>query len=83
MATHETSERRWQSLHVAVSEVGASVAIGMIWLAVMFAAIFGPDIVTVSAGGDQSTVPSAVVLAFFGFLATWVLARRAFPSERK
>ena len=81
MATHETSERRWQSLHVAVSEVGASVAIGVIWLAVMFAAIFGPDIVTVSAGGDRSTVPSAVVVAFFAFLATWIVARRGFPHD--
>jgi len=83
MATHETSERRWQSLHFVASEVGASVAIGVIWLAVMFDAVFGPDIVTTSAGGDSSTVPSAVVVAFFAFLATWVLARRAFPSERK
>jgi hypothetical protein len=83
MATFETSERGWKSLRVAVSEVGASVAIGVIWLAVMFDAIFGPDIVNTSAGGDSSRVPSAVVVAFFAFLATWVLARRAFPSDRK
>src|SRR5438045_7366487 len=53
-------------------ELWASLAIVMLSLAVLFDAIFGPDIVTSSAGGDHSIAPSAVAVAFFAFLATWV-----------
>jgi hypothetical protein len=64
-------------------EVWAALAIVVMWLAVLFDAIFGPDIVNTSAGGDSSTVPSAVVVALFAFLGTWVVARRGFRRERK
>jgi hypothetical protein len=39
--------------------------------------------VTVSAGGDRSSVPSAVVVAFFAVFATWIVARRGFPADRR
>jgi hypothetical protein len=55
----------------------------VMWLAVLFDAIFGPDIVNRSAGGDFSTVPSAVVVALFAFLGTWVVARYGFRHDRK
>jgi multisubunit Na+/H+ antiporter MnhF subunit len=52
------------------------------WLAVLFDALFGPDIVTTSgAGTNSSTVPSAVAVALFAFLATWALARYAFRRD--
>jgi hypothetical protein len=63
-------------------KVCASIAIGAIWLAVALAAIFGPDIVSTNAGAQSTTVPSAVVVALFAFLATWVLARYAFRDTR-
>jgi hypothetical protein len=65
-----------------VREVWASLAIGVIWLAVMFDAIFGPDIVNTSSGGSSSTVPSAVPVALFAFLATWAVARYGFRQRR-
>jgi hypothetical protein len=49
---------------------------------VLFTAIWGAGIVTVSAGGGSSNVPSAVVVAFFAFLGTWVVARRGFRHDR-
>jgi len=58
-----------------VRELWASLAISIIWLAVLFDALFGPNIVTTSAGGGMSSVPSAVVVALFAFLATWPVAR--------
>jgi len=61
----------------------ASLAIIAMWLSVLFAAIYGPDIVTSSAAGDHVDVPSAVVLAPFAFLATWVVARYGFRQQRK
>jgi hypothetical protein len=51
------------------------------WLSVLFDGVFGPDIVTNGVAGDRSTVPSAVVVALFAFLATWVVARYGFGHE--
>lgn len=75
-------KRRW-SLQLSVPEMWASVAIVVMWLSVLFDAIFGPDIVNTSAGGDHSSVPSAVAVALFAFLGTWVVARYGFRHERR
>lgn len=85
--SHEPSgvvheKKRW-ALQLLVPEMWATLAIVVMWLAVLFSAIFGPNIVNTSAGGDTSSVPSAVVVALFAFLATWVVARYGFRHERK
>jgi hypothetical protein len=85
MATisHEpvTSEKRsWTQF--LVPEMWASLAICTIWLAVLFDSIYGPDIVSHSAGGDGAVVPSSVVLAFFAFFATWVVAKYGFRRDK-
>ena len=72
---------RWTEFLVA--ETWASLAIGVMWLAVLFDAIFGPDIVSSTPGGTSSTVPSAVVVALFAFLGTWVVARHAFGRDAR
>lgn len=65
-------------------EVWPSLAISVIWLSVLFDAVFGPDIVTSTGGGtDTSSVPSAVAVALFAFLATWVVAGFGFKRARK
>ena len=75
-------KRRWSS-QLLVTEMWACLAIVVMWLAVLFDAVFGPDIMTSSAGGDHSIVPSAVVVALFAFLATWVVAKYGIRRERK
>lgn len=75
-------EGHWTS-QVFVPEMWASLAIIVIWLAVVVDAIYGPNIVTSGVAGDNASVPSAVVVAFFAFLATWVVARYGFRQERK
>lgn len=85
--SHEPSkagqkQRHW-SLDLLVSEMWASLAIAVMWLAVLFTSIYGPDIVTVSVGGSSSRVPSGIVVAFFAFLGTWVVARHGFRHEQK
>lgn len=89
MATisHEPSrvvqaERRWW-FQLLVPEMWASLTIIVMWLAVLFDAVFGPDIVTTGAGGGSSIVPSAVAVALFAFLATWVVARYGFGPRRR
>jgi hypothetical protein len=65
-------------------DVWASLAITTIWLAVLFASVFGPDLVTAQGGasGNVSRVPSGVVIALFATIATWALARYAFREHR-
>jgi hypothetical protein len=75
-------KRRW-TLRLFVPEMWASLAIVVMWLAVLFDAVFGPNILNNSAGGDYSSVPSAVVVALFAFLGTWAVARYGFRQERK
>jgi hypothetical protein len=51
---------------------------------VLFTAIFGKDILNSTVGGTSSSVPSAIVVAFFAFFGTWVVARHGFrhgPDE--
>jgi hypothetical protein len=61
-----------------MTDMWASLAIATIWLAVLFAAVFGPDIVTSSAAASSSSVPSAVAVALFATPATWVVAKYGF-----
>jgi hypothetical protein len=63
------------------SELWASLAISVMWLAVLFDAVFGPNIVSSTPGGTSSSVPSAVAVALFAFLATWAVAHAAFRGR--
>lgn len=89
MATipHEPSrvvqERPSWSVQLVVPEMWTTLAIVVIWLSVLFAAIYGPNLDTTSAGGDHTTLPSAIPLALFAFLATWVVARYGYGRNRK
>jgi hypothetical protein len=60
----------------------ASLAISVMWLAVLFDALFGPDIVSNNAT-STTRVPSAVVVALFAYLATRVTARYGFGLPRR
>ena len=70
------------STRLLVPEMWASLTIIVIWLSVLVDAAFGPDIVTRGVSGDTATVPSAVVVALFAFLGTWVVARYGFRHGR-
>ena len=72
------SSPTWRAV-LTLTDMWASLAIAVVWLAVLFTAIYGPDIVTKSSGGsDSATIPSAVAMALFAFLATWVIAKHAY-----
>ena len=72
---------RWAEL-ISVPEMWASLAISVMWLAVLFDAVFGPDFVSTSPGGNSTTIPSAVFVAVFAWLGTAVVARYALRRER-
>jgi|SRR5215207_9422030 len=64
-------------------EIWGTTAIAFMWLAVLFASIYGGDFVSVNGGGTQSTttIPSGLFVAFFAFLASTAVARRAFRRD--
>ena len=69
----------WYS-RVLVREMWASLAISVMWLAVLFDAIFGPDFVS-SSGGGTTRIPSAIIVALFAYLGTRVVARYGFSGS--
>ena len=76
-------ERKRRRSELLASDMWTSLAIAMIWLVILFDAIFGPDIVTRGVAGDTATVPSAVAVAPFAFFATWVVAKYGFAHQRR
>jgi hypothetical protein len=81
MATfpHEPTRelRSDRELRLIMHDIFASLAISMMWLAVLLDSLFGPDIVS----NDGSRVPSGVALALFACLGTWAVAHYAFRRE--
>ncbi len=60
---------------LSITEMWASLAIVVMWLAVLFAAVYAPDITTHGVAGDSTTIPSGVAVALFASLATWAVAK--------
>jgi hypothetical protein len=75
--SREAPQRRRRPSQLLVRETWAAMAIAVMWLAVLFDAVFGPDIVSTSAT-SSTTVPSAVVVALFALLGTRVVAKYGF-----
>ena len=79
-ASDATSARRGRRTRFVVREMWAAMTVGAIWLVVLADALFGPDIVTSNASGFTK-LPSAIVLAFFAWLATRVVAKYGFDRS--
>ncbi len=61
----------------------ASLAIVAMWLAVLFDAVFGPNIVAdgTTWGRGTTIIPSSIIVAFFAFLGTRVVAKHGFRAD--
>ena len=77
-AAHETG---WVSL-LRLREVWASLAITVMWIAVMVAAVWAPDFVGASNDGSHTIIPSGIFVALFASLGTWALAKYAFGRAK-
>jgi hypothetical protein len=64
-------------------DMWTSLAITVIWLAVLFDSLFGPNIYSHDAGGNATIVPSGVAVAFFGLFATVAVAKYGFSKKTK
>ena len=80
--THEQAspipERRDWATQILVREMWASLAIGAMWIAVLFAAVFAPDIVSTNSEGNSTIIPSGVAVALFAAIGTRAVAKHCF-----
>ena len=70
-------QQHWAD-QILVRDMWASLAIGAMWLAVLFAAVFAPDIVSTSNVGNSTTIPSGVAVALFAAIGTRGVAKYGF-----
>jgi len=79
--SHEPSRTAETRHDWATRDMWASLAITAAWVAVVADALYGPDITSSTPGGTTASCPSAVVVALFAFLTSWVVARYAFHDR--
>ena len=76
-------EHGWLSL-ILVREVWASLSVAVMWIAVAVSAVWGPDFVSTSgAGSNSTTIPSGIAVALFASIGTWAVAKHAFGRPRE
>lgn len=82
-AASRRERTQWAEI-LRIPEMWASLAIIIMWLAVLFDAVYGPDFVSTNGAGTQSTtIPSGILVAFFAFLATASVAKHAFRHDQR
>ena len=73
---------RFELIHVR--EMWASLAITAMWIAVACSAAWGPDFVSTTGGGTNSTTsPSGIAVALFASIGTWAVAKYGLGPQRK
>jgi hypothetical protein len=82
-APHEASAPSSTSIRFEGRDVLATVAIVVIWLAVLFVGVFGPDLVSRSSDGNATTVPAGIGVAFFALFATMSVAKYGFSKRER
>ena len=81
-AAYRRERPQWAEL-LRIRELWASLAISMVWLAVIFDAVYGPDFVTTNGAGTQSTtIPSGIFVAFFACWATASIAKHGLRQDK-
>jgi len=70
----------WAS-RILVPEMWGAAVIAIMWIAVLFVGIYGPNIIINGSSGYRN-IPSVLVVAFFALLGTVAVARRAFRNGR-
>jgi hypothetical protein len=80
--SHEPSSLVERSVWFDARDLWASLAILGIWLAVLFASVFGGDIVTRTSSGDGATIPVGLGVAFFALFATMSVAKWGFGKRK-
>ncbi len=81
-AAYQRARPQWAEL-LRIRALWASLAISMMWLAVLFDSVYGADFVSTNGAGTQSTtIPSAIFVALFASLATASIAKHALRQDK-
>jgi len=77
------SKAPW-AMQLLVTEMWASLAIVAMWIVVAVSAVWGPDFVSTSGSGTNSTtIPSGIAVAVFATIGTWAVARHGLGRGEK
>ena len=78
-----TLEHSWFEL-LHVREIWASLAIAAMWIAVACSAAWGPDFVSSTGSGtNTTTIPSGIAVALFASIGTWAVAKHGLGPRSK
>jgi len=78
---HVAERPRWAEF-LRIREMWASVAIAAMWLAVLFASVYGPSFVSTS-GSNSTVIPCGIVVALFAFLGTASVAKYGLRQDKQ
>jgi hypothetical protein len=71
-----------RSIWFDARDVWVSLAISVIWLAVILVSLFGPDFRGNGNDGTSTTIPSGIIVALFALFATMSLAKWGLGKRR-
>ena len=80
---HERARGISRPFSFDAKDLFATLAIVVIWLAVLFVGVFGPDFVSTSVGGNSTTIPAGIGVAFFALFATMSIAKHGFSGRAR
>ena len=78
----ETVIRTGWATQILIPEMWGTLAIGMMWLAVILVAASDLNITISNTPTNQTIIPASVFVALFAFLGTTAVAKRLFAARK-